>query len=164
MTAVYSAWMATRSATALSTARALAAIAMSTALLMAMLVASPTGAKTAGETTIFAQHPDGPRSKPSSLFYVGYPFVLGVTYAATGLRWRNWGEAVARSSGRLKVCPNMSTCRRYRIKVAVSGLVKNAEGTGLRLYSYVSFTRIGRSRPLVKICVYGEACRLGPVP
>jgi len=32
-----------------------------------------------------------------------------------------------------------------------------------RLYSYVSFTRIGRSRPLVKICVYAEACRLGPV-
>lgn len=136
---------------------------MLTALLMAMLVASPTEATTAAETTVASQHPAGSRSKPSSLGYTGDPFVVGVTYTATGLRWRDWGTAVARARGRLKVCPNMSACRRYRIKVAVSGLVKNAEGTGSRLYSYVSFTPIGRSRPLVKICLYAEACKLGPV-
>jgi len=139
---------------------ALAALAM---FVVAALALSAAGHAAIPRTEIFSQDPAGSRSKPSALFYGGYPFVLGVTYTATGLRWQSWGRAVARSNGRLRVCPNMGTCRRYSIKVAASGLVKNAEGTGKRLYSYVSFTRPGRSRPLVKLCIYAEACRPGPV-
>ena len=97
------------------------------------------------------------------MFYGGYPYVLGVTYQATRLRWRGWGGAIARSNGRLKVCPNMASCKRHRVKVVASGLVRNAEGTGRRLYSYVSFTRVGSRRALLKLCLYAEACRLGPV-
>ena len=47
--------------------------------------------------------------------------------------------------------------------VAASGLIRRAQGTDNNIYAYVSFTRRGRSRPLLKLCVYGEACRVGPV-
>ncbi len=106
----------------------------------------------------------GAYSKPSTLSYGGADWGLpGVRYFASNLSWRNWGGGIARTAGRFRVCPNMGTCERFSVRIATSGFSPRAEGTPDNLYSYVSFTRVGRSRPFLKLCVYAEACRLGPI-
>lgn len=142
--------------------------AVARTLAVSMLVVSlafmSIQAEARGSAKVFTQGPDpGFKSKPSRLYYGSPPFLVGVRYEATRLRWRGWGRAKTRANGRLEICPNMSPCTRLRTKVVASGLVRNAEGAGYDLYSYVSFRRRGTDSVLLKLCVYGEVCRPGPV-
>ncbi len=133
----------------------------SLAVLCDGLAAGPVSVA-AGKTLVGTSK--GSVSKPSTLYYAGADFRLpGLSYTAVGLRWRDWGRRVARATGRLRVCASMAPCRRYRVKVVAGGLVRRAEGTPTNVYSRVSFTPRSRRRPLVKLCVYAEACRLGTV-
>jgi hypothetical protein len=128
----------------------------------AMLAASAADSGAAGKTVIYASKGGG--SRPAMLLYAGADWRLpGVGYQATGLRWRDWGRSTARATGRLETCPNMAPCSRYRVKVVASRLARRAEGTTTNVYARLSFTRIGRTRALLKLCTYAEACRLGPV-
>jgi len=132
------------------------------ALLFSLAAVPTVDAEAGGRTLITSKA--GSRSKPSTLYYGGADFRLpGVSYVAKGLHWRGWGRSRARAAGRLRVCPNMAPCRRFRVKVVASGLARRAEGTPDNIYSYVSFTHRGRNRPLLKLCLYAEACRIGPV-
>jgi hypothetical protein len=138
------------------------AVLAALALLFSVAVVPTVDAEPRGKTLISSKI--GSRAKPSTLYYGGADFRLpGINYVAKGLRWRGWGRGRARARGQIRVCPNMRSCRRFPVKVLASGLARRAEGTSNNVYSYVRFTRRGRSRPLLKLCVYAEACRIGPV-
>jgi len=141
-----------------------ARVVLGMAALAITLASAPADAR--AKTQIFTQGPpDGFRSKPSTLDYVSQPFAVGVTYRATRLKWRAWGQARARATGRLRTCPNMTPCNSYQVDVVASGLVRHAEGTPDNVYAYVSFRRRGtNSARVLKLCVYAESCRPGPTP
>lgn len=137
------------------------ALLLGLAILFSFAVTPIASGGSGGRTLIYTY--DGFLAKPSTLEYGGADFGLpGVSYTASALQWRGWGRTSSRAAGRLKVCPNMAPCRRFRVNVVASGLVVRGEGTPDNNYTYVSFTRQGRNRPYVKLCVYAEACELGP--
>jgi hypothetical protein len=123
-----------------------------------------TAAEASGRAVLYDGISERFRAEPSRVGYLGgpdYPDLLGTSLTISRISWKRWGEREATGRGKGRLCPNMSPCERSRVKLAVSRLARNAEGSDVDIYARlkVRFRQrpAGGSRSVV-LCVYGEVC------